>query len=55
MSAWAPSGGFRSVLINIQPSELMKIFLVLALARYYHASAIEDIGTHLPSVRAVAC
>lgn len=30
--------------VNIQPSELMKIFLVLALARYYHASAIEDIG-----------
>lgn len=30
--------------INIQPSELMKIFLVLALARYYHASAMEDIG-----------
>ena len=37
--------------VNIQPSELMKIFLVLALARYYNASAIEDIGpvsyTHL--------
>lgn len=32
-------------MINIQPSELMKIFLVLALARYYHASAIEDIGS----------
>jgi rod shape determining protein RodA len=30
--------------VNIQPSELMKIFLVLALARYYNASAIEDIG-----------
>ncbi len=30
--------------INLQPSELMKIFLVLALARYYHASAIEDVG-----------
>lgn len=30
--------------INVQPSELMKIALVLALARYYHASAIEDIG-----------
>lgn len=30
--------------INIQPSELMKIFLVLALARFYHASAIEDVG-----------
>ena len=32
-------------MINIQPSELMKISLVLALARYYHASAIEDIGS----------
>ncbi|MBO6949819.1 MAG: rod shape-determining protein RodA [Rhodospirillales bacterium] len=31
--------------VNIQPSELMKIFLVLALARYYNASAIEDIGS----------
>ena len=30
--------------VNIQPSELMKIFLVLALARYYHASPIEEIG-----------
>ena len=30
--------------VNIQPSELMKIFLILALARYYNASAIEDIG-----------
>ena len=30
--------------VNIQPSELMKIFLVLALARYYNASSIEDIG-----------
>ncbi len=30
--------------INVQPSELMKIALVLALARYYHAGAIEDIG-----------
>ena len=30
--------------VNVQPSELMKIFLILALARYYHASPIEDIG-----------
>lgn len=30
--------------INIQPSELMKIFLVLALARYYHGVSVEDIG-----------
>ena len=30
--------------VNVQPSELMKIFLVLALARYFNASAIEDIG-----------
>ncbi len=29
---------------NLQPSELMKIFLVLALARYFHAGAPEDIG-----------
>lgn len=31
--------------VNIQPSELMKIFLVLALARYFNASAMEDIGS----------
>jgi len=30
--------------INIQPSELMKIFMVLALARYFHGIAVEDIG-----------
>lgn len=30
--------------VNIQPSELMKIFLVLALARYYHGVTVEDIG-----------
>lgn len=30
--------------VNVQPSELMKIFLILALARYFNASAIEDIG-----------
>ena len=29
---------------NIQPSELMKITLVLALARYFHGGSIEDIG-----------
>lgn len=30
--------------INIQPSELMKIFMVLALARYYHGISVDDIG-----------
>lgn len=30
--------------VNIQPSELMKIGLVLALARYFHGESIEDIG-----------
>ncbi len=29
---------------NVQPSELMKISLVLALARYFHGGSIEDIG-----------
>ena len=35
--------------IRIQPSELMKITLVLALARYFHASSDEDVEktTHL--------
>ncbi len=31
-------------IINLQPSELMKIALVLALARYFHGGNIEDIG-----------
>ncbi len=29
---------------NLQPSELMKITLVLALARYFHGGSIEDVG-----------
>jgi len=35
--------------IRIQPSELMKITLILALARYFHASSDEDVEktTHL--------
>lgn len=30
--------------ITLQPSELMKISLVLALARYFHGGSIEDVG-----------
>ena len=30
--------------IKLQPSEVMKIALVLALARYFHGLADEDIG-----------
>ncbi len=30
--------------IQLQPSELMKIAVVLALARYFHGVAVEDIG-----------
>lgn len=33
--------------IQIQPSELMKIAMVLVLARYFHGLAIEDIGRPL--------
>lgn len=29
--------------VTVQPSEVMKIALVLALARYFHATAIEDV------------
>lgn len=29
---------------NLQPSELMKIALVLSLARYFHGGSIEDVG-----------
>lgn len=31
-------------IINLQPSEVMKIALVLALARYFHGMASEDLG-----------
>ena len=36
---WVDLGAF-----NLQPSELMKIALVLALARYFHSLSHEDIG-----------
>ena len=31
--------------VNLQPSELMKIALVLALARYFHGASIEEVGS----------
>lgn len=31
-------------IFNLQPSELMKLALVLALARYFHGGSIEDVG-----------
>lgn len=36
---WVDVGVF-----NLQPSELMKIALVLALARYFHSLSTEDVG-----------
>ena len=30
--------------INLQPSEIMKIALVLALARYFHGASVDDVG-----------
>lgn len=30
--------------IQLQPSEVMKVTLVLALARYFHGSSLEDVG-----------
>ena len=40
--------------IQLQPSEIMKVALVLALARYFHGVAEEDIGR--PSIpRTVLC
>ena len=30
--------------LTIQPSELMKLTIVLALARYFHGSSVEDVG-----------
>jgi rod shape determining protein RodA len=37
-------------IINLQPSEVMKIALVLALARYFHGLASEDVGRPLKLV-----
>jgi len=34
-------------IFNVQPSELMKVALVLALARYFHGGSIEDVGRPL--------
>ena len=31
--------------INIQPSELMKIAIIICLAKYYHRSQLSDIGS----------
>ncbi len=39
---WIRFGG-----MNIQPSELMKLAVILALARYYHMLALEDIRRFL--------
>ncbi|MBY0430645.1 MAG: FtsW/RodA/SpoVE family cell cycle protein, partial [Rhodospirillales bacterium] len=33
--------------IQIQPSEIMKIALVLALARYFHGASLQDVGRPL--------
>jgi rod shape determining protein RodA len=33
--------------INLQPSELMKIAVVVALARYFHGATVEDVGRPL--------
>ena len=34
-------------MFNVQPSELMKVALVLALARYFHGGSIDDVGRPL--------
>ena len=34
-------------IVNLQPSELMKVMLVLALARYFHGLTVEDVGRPL--------
>ena len=44
LSAWGRSAGSTSALSQLQPSELMKIALVLALARYFHCLPPENIG-----------
>jgi rod shape determining protein RodA len=46
---WMTIGG-----VEIQPSELMKLFLVLALAAYFHRASQERIGNPLFLIPAVA-
>ena len=48
MSAWARSAGFPSAPIDLQPSELMKIALVLALARFLHGKSMEEVSKPVP-------
>ena len=43
ISAWAPSAGSISAGLNIQPSEFMKLAVILVLARYFHQLHPEDI------------
>ena len=45
--ATARSAGSRSGRLQLQPSELMKISLVLALARYLHGLSVEDVSKPL--------
>ena len=54
-SAWARSAGSISASIQLQPSEIMKIALVLALARYFHGLTLEDVGQPLLPDRAGRC
>ena len=42
---WVDLGGFR-----LQPSELMKIALILALARYFHGLNAEQVGRSAPLI-----
>ena len=49
MSASARSAGSRSARWRLQPSELMKISLVLALARFLHGKSVEDVSKPLQS------
>ena len=47
MSARARSAGSTSAALQLQPSELMKIALVLALASWFHRASWERIGNPL--------
>jgi rod shape determining protein RodA len=40
--------------INLQPSELMKVALVLALARYFHGAGSDDVGRPLKLIPPLA-
>ena len=40
--------------INLQPSELMKVAIILCLAKYYHRLKINDVNNFIPIITSIA-